>query len=845
MRLFAFGGTSYNERCRLGVWPDLLVGALQDVYGLTEDRISYGLGTLGQQPFLLLRRHQDRQLRGGYPLTVLVDPGEGVWQRFGWNAARLIACLMDGEGAPGAALMAEPERFASTAALQALFDAVRPPRSPGPRDLPPDVCAVWLAPLFSEETVVVRSARLGFDRMPEPAMLASVLDSLPIALRLGRGWLVGGGRNHGTVYGSALVVDEGAMEDLATPGAFERGRRLWEAITVPAGVPAEVLDEVLALPVWRWDPGPGELLRQLELARELDSPGKVETKDWAWVMGGGGRGAIGACLRRKASDALVGRGAPLSAEETSALLSLHEADGASLEGALAGQLHERTVLDWLASRGVPPAAFPGGLAVPAHIRRVAWEAYLDRIETGWPAALEQGLQDLTGQADAQEIEVLAQKAVLNSLATKGGGFELWLPLCKDVRWGPVVQGVLRRRVRAHARNRGPDWIRHYLALGGDPGGAWLSQDPTGAVLGDEMVRGLLTLRDEEMLIEAESWLRGLAGSPLRRALRTDLKLQVADRVGREWESLRVLRSLVLGEPGPGPERSPAEQRDALLQESVDLIEMRTPQSPPPDVEGIAAFFGDKVPAEIRKQLVNTPTAFADDGHKRRYLEEVSQHLGVAGRKIAERGIRQDQEERLDHVIDALAKNAESKDPGEVQRILASLPGDERLELLAAVLHGRLAEGEDETRRPRALRAWVRAARTEPALGGFIASALEQGPRSDDSRKRLVRRHFVERELLADLLSVLPREGAEKAMEIYADGYEQEFVQEAIRRLKPYRGGLKFLRRPGPVETAMALYLRDHVSSSAGRKVHRALMEERDVATFESFMGAIFEKGRGD
>ena len=82
-RLLAYGGTSFSERRRIGQWPAVPEATLRDTYGLTATSWCYGAGTLGRQPFVILRQRQNIENRGGYPFSLLLDPGEAVWQRFG------------------------------------------------------------------------------------------------------------------------------------------------------------------------------------------------------------------------------------------------------------------------------------------------------------------------------------------------------------------------------------------------------------------------------------------------------------------------------------------------------------------------------------------------------------------------------------------------------------------------------------------------------------------------------------------------------------------------------------------------------------------------------------------
>ena len=68
----------------------------------------YGLGMLAKQPFMILRQRQNVENRGGYPFSLLLDPGEAVWERFEWNGAAVVAAILAHPGRD--VLIQTPER---------------------------------------------------------------------------------------------------------------------------------------------------------------------------------------------------------------------------------------------------------------------------------------------------------------------------------------------------------------------------------------------------------------------------------------------------------------------------------------------------------------------------------------------------------------------------------------------------------------------------------------------------------------------------------------------------------------------------------------------------------------
>src|SRR5580704_6404120 len=109
MRLLAYGGTSYNQRRRLGEWPEIPQGVLQDLYGMPGDQVSFGLGILNELAFLIIRQRQNISNRDGYAYTLLLDPGEDTWEQFGWNAARFYLAIKADRGGLWPLLMERPE----------------------------------------------------------------------------------------------------------------------------------------------------------------------------------------------------------------------------------------------------------------------------------------------------------------------------------------------------------------------------------------------------------------------------------------------------------------------------------------------------------------------------------------------------------------------------------------------------------------------------------------------------------------------------------------------------------------------------------------------------------------
>lgn len=229
------------ERRVIGEWPAIPSGVLWDFYGVPRDRIAFGCGLAGGSPFLIWRMRLNLENRGGYPYTLLVDPGIEVWRKFGYNAAALLQALMaDEECATG---LVEGIDNITLTWLDAAIGRLRPlPISPSRSDL----ALCWVLSAVSQSSSFVHGGV-----PPSLEECAGWLAGLPVCFRLGGGWLVSGCTLHARAYGTRLVFDpdfgspvqqreeeEGELI-LRTWRSAERDHELGVAVRALSDVPAE------------------------------------------------------------------------------------------------------------------------------------------------------------------------------------------------------------------------------------------------------------------------------------------------------------------------------------------------------------------------------------------------------------------------------------------------------------------------------------------------------------------------------------------------------------------------------------------------------------------------------
>lgn len=252
MRLLAYGGTSFTERRRIGDWPDLPDGIFQDRSRLRADAPSFGVGLLSGAPFLIYRELQNVTSRGGYAYTLLLDPGRQVWQRAGWNGARLALAALQGETALSEQLRQMPEALEGEKLDEAFGSLDLAPGEPSSGGALGDLMIG--ASLTEAVSEICRIAlEDGWEELTLERV-AVLLDAIPQCFRCARGWLIGGTAAAASHLGAQLLIEGGGLQrSPETDSVIIRGRIVREAWERVGGeeLPAE-LRALEILPVWEW-----------------------------------------------------------------------------------------------------------------------------------------------------------------------------------------------------------------------------------------------------------------------------------------------------------------------------------------------------------------------------------------------------------------------------------------------------------------------------------------------------------------------------------------------------------------------------------------------------------------
>jgi hypothetical protein len=359
-RVFAYGGTSFNEQRRIGEWARLPMALCEDTQGLRGGLVSFGFGALAdQRPFLIWRVLQNVESRGGYPFTLLLDPGDEVYERFQWNTGRLLAALFE-EGDRVGRVLLEHAPSIKVEAVAEMLDAL-PTEAPRGSDVNVEAARVyWTAGALTDRVLTITPSRLSLAQRPSAAWIGSLQDRLPTGLRNSGGWLVAGDPTHAESIGARLALVDRVEGD--AEASLDDARGVLAAVdripTLPQWTDA-LVDQWLDAPAWRNHEG---LLRTRDAVAALDRPDALV--DFAEALSDASerrQWTGGAC-----ATLLVSKH-PHTERVTRFLLDQAFAGVCRLEARHYPMLDRPTVDHVLDARSIPPTAPPAGVGLPRNV----------------------------------------------------------------------------------------------------------------------------------------------------------------------------------------------------------------------------------------------------------------------------------------------------------------------------------------------------------------------------------------------------------------------------------------------------------------------------------------------
>lgn len=420
-RLLAYGGTSFSERRRIGTWPAIPEAMLRDTYGLQANVWSYGLGVLEKQPFLIFRQRQNVESRGGYPFSLLLDPGDPLWERFEWNAAALIVGLLN---ASPVQLFQTPESC-SADTLDRLLDATQP-LSLAPTN---ESYAELLASSLYQAVIV--PAR------PEPGQFAAALSQVPVCFRAGGGFLIGGAPAHSRALGANLVFDPQSRE---TSAAGPDILAAWNAYRKQPFLQARE-----AKPAWQWDEPPKDFLDSLLTLRSIETANTISDE---LIERAHEAPFLRTEIEQATVTAVLKGSAPLGPKASQLLIGFALSGKRKLNASMAERLHTETLAAELRRIGSPPKRPPKSLPVPHDLRLRLWVDYLERLQSD----VHKNLADALEQFGPEDRGPLVE-AALAALPASDEKLTHWARFREDPALWALIADPLRDEVLRRVRRK--------------------------------------------------------------------------------------------------------------------------------------------------------------------------------------------------------------------------------------------------------------------------------------------------------------------------------------------------------------------------------------------------------
>ena len=179
---YATGGTSFGERRHEGdMQINIPEGLLWDYTYAFPDKAGYGVGSAGNEKFLILRKKTNLEDRGGRPTTVLLDFGDEIWRAVRWNYALIIQKILENKELENK-ILNQPE-LVSKEDFRVLADA----NWQTSRSSDQKLVSIVRHAANNEKTFVGKKAM----QWPSPADFASALNDLSDEERKNFTWMIG------------------------------------------------------------------------------------------------------------------------------------------------------------------------------------------------------------------------------------------------------------------------------------------------------------------------------------------------------------------------------------------------------------------------------------------------------------------------------------------------------------------------------------------------------------------------------------------------------------------------------------------------------------------------------
>lgn len=617
MRLFAIGGTSFDERKRLGDWQ-LDAAVFKAPLPARKPAFGFGCAWIDGDLILIVRQMQLDAGKRESPFTLLIDPGAEIWERIGWNPSALAWNLFSSEEAAGYSLLQRPEEATLPGLAKLLADSVR---LTAPAEISAEFSAGWLQALCADGLMRVSPAMLGLAAMPSAEQMAGLLASLPTAFRAGGGWGLNLGPDVAEALNMRLVLRKDASE---VGSAWEERHHLWKLWSRAVANRAD-LRPLAQVPTPFWPERFGitvtEAFRRLKLFEALEAvtpEQPVESLLEAVEAIAPDKTPLAHSIRQAAHElALRSREPGLPVDRTRANFLLREAQAKRLTllPIQAGQIPEEAIVDFFDRQRLRPneaTFFPMEETTRAAVWIRLLHAANERRE------IEELLVSAFGNLSSEKFAGLSAVVVSHALVRDHvADWRRFLDAHDGIR--ECIEPLFEKEAVRHVVARALGWEHAFLAFCNTPTGEQVARDSLKLPDLEHLlaVAAELVGRPAEPLqTAARSWRNNLAASSLRAILTPAQKERLVKEKVAGWQYFNRLLHYFRGIPlleraVPRPDRA---ERDRLECDLRQLISVGSPETAP----ALSEIYDLLTPPseDLLQQLVRLPVPLADENGPR-------------------------------------------------------------------------------------------------------------------------------------------------------------------------------------------------------------------------------------
>lgn len=609
MKFLAHGGAKRAERTRVGNWPEIPSGLLQDARLLGPDAPAFGLGVLQARPYLIFRELQpDGDNWAAY--TFLLEPRPEDWELYRWNGAWMLASLLADVDAYQL-LINEPEQ-ATENALAGVLDRCQPIA------LGSDASSEILGGLLvrsslEAERFTASMTGVNLDPHTQVEEFAAALHQVPIAFRTGRGWLVRGVDSHAAILGCSVLF-EGPSPLSGDPSPGYKALARLEQIAASNPTVAELLSK----PFCDWDSRGQGLLHGLRMLEQLETR---TAQTWDLLQSVPAReGILRGEIRSAALRTMENSRQLLPFEPATLLLEDAEAGNRVLLPDVVERLDHGALMRFFTSRSTPPNPWPDWMETPRTLKSELWTRVVEAAKQGWAELARRAIADLSPDSppDAATFAVVA--AGVAKAREAGASPHEWASFGQY----PELRSLLASWSIENVKKMRGDWEATYLVLGDDPGGRALAKSNLAGPIAARLVTYMWDQLAGPHGNRARAWVDALATSPMRDLVPLHTKLELAVTAGGRWTVLERLRKAYEGEPVSG-ESASIEERPHLLRELEALAQ--TASNRAPNLVAIRAVLGVDIPEATQRALTKgTKSEKGDKAASADWLKLVAKRL---------------------------------------------------------------------------------------------------------------------------------------------------------------------------------------------------------------------------